>query len=174
MSGRPGVFLDTGALFSAVYSATSGPRTILRLGEAGAIDLWVGPWVLRETEAVMEQKLPASKAYFAVLLDRSGIRVTTEANEELLAAARAIVSYLPEAQIVAEALTAGVDYFVSFDREHLLGNPHTEGLSFPMGTAGDFLAWYRQRLIESDDWPSIGRKEAHMRLPPLDPAPRSR
>ena len=151
MRSRPRVFLDTGALFSAVASATGGPLMILKLGEAGAIDLWVGPRVLREAEAVMEPKRPASKAYFAVLLDRSGIRVTREASEELLAAARAVVSYVPDAEIVAEALTAGVDYLVSCDREHLLGNPHTEGLFFPMGTAWDFLAWYRQRLIESDD-----------------------
>jgi len=39
-----------------------------------------------------------------------------------------------------------VDYFVSFDREHLLGNPQVERLPFPMGTAGDFLAWYRAKL----------------------------
>jgi len=148
---KPRVFLDTSALFSAMYSETGGARMILKLGEARAIDLWVGPWALRETEAVIERKAPTSKAYFALLLDRSGIRVGREANEAHLAVARTIVSYLPDAQIVAEALAADVDYFVSFDREHLLGNPHTEELSFPMGTAGDFLAWYRQRLIESDD-----------------------
>lgn len=43
-----------------------------------------------------------------------------------------------------------VDYFVSFDRKHLVGNPRAEALSFPIGTAGDFLAWYRERLIENE------------------------
>jgi predicted nucleic acid-binding protein len=141
-----GVFLDTSALFSAVHSETGGARLILKLGEAGAIQLWVGPWVLREAESVIERKSPKSKAYFALLLDRSNIKVGEEAGEEGLEVALAVVDYLPDAQVVAEALEAGIDYFVSFDRKHMIENPRVEGLPFPVGTAGDFLAWYRGRL----------------------------
>ena len=53
--------------------------------------------------------------------------------------------------MVAEALALGVDYFVSFDREHLVGNPRVGELPFPIGTAGDFLAWYREQLMEEED-----------------------
>ena len=56
------------------------------------------------------------------------------------------IDYLPDAQVVAEALTIGADYFVSFDRKHLIGNPQTVGLPFPLGTPGDFLECYRSRL----------------------------
>ena len=149
MPGEIRVFLDTSALFSGVHSETGGARLILKLGEAGAIQLWIGPWVLQESEAVIEQKSPESKAYFALLLDRACINVAQGAGDEALKRALAVINYLPDAQVVAEALEVGVDYFVSFDREHLVGNPCADELPFPLGTAGDFLAWYRGRLTHT-------------------------
>jgi len=142
------VFLDTSVLFAAVHSETGGARLILKLGEAGAVSLWVGPWILKEAEGVLDRRSPGSKTYFAVLLDRSRVQVGGEADESALHQARAVIDHLPDAQVVAEALTLGADYFVSFDREHLVGNPRVGELPFPIGTAGDFLEWYRARLIE--------------------------
>ena len=138
------VFLDTSALISAVFSDTGGSRLILQLGEAQVISLWVGPHVLQEAEAVIERKSPRSKGYFALLLERSQIQVSTAPNHATLEYANALISYLPDAQVVAEALTIEADYFVSFDRQHLVYNPETKALPFPVGTAGDFLAWYRK------------------------------
>lgn len=140
------VFLDTSALFAAVHSETGGARLILKLGEAGALQLWVGPWVLREADGVIERKSPKSKAYFAMLLDRSQVQVGEEAGEDALEKALEVVDYLPDAQVVAEAVTVGVDYLVSFDRDHLVKNPRGEKLPFIMGTARYFLAWYRARI----------------------------
>jgi hypothetical protein len=121
------------------------------LGEAGAIQLWVGPWVLREADAVLDRKSPDSKALFAVLLDRARVRVGPDAERDALEAATAAIAYLPDAQVVAEALTVGAGYFVSLDRAHLVGNPSADRLSFPMGTPGDFLAWFRAWLTERGD-----------------------
>jgi hypothetical protein len=121
------------------------------LGEAGAIQLWVGPWVLREADAVLDRKSPDSKALFAVLLDRARVRVGPDAERDALEAATAAIAYLPDAQVVAEALTVGAGYFVSLDRAHLVGNPSADRLPFPMGTPGDFLAWFRAWLTERGD-----------------------
>ncbi|MBN1247239.1 MAG: type II toxin-antitoxin system VapC family toxin [Anaerolineae bacterium] len=151
MPNRFNVFLDTSVLFSAVYSAGGGARMILKLGEARAINLWVGPWVLREAEAVIERKAATSKALFAVLLDRSMVQVTREATPKEVTVARQTVPYPADAQILAEAIVSGADYFVSFDREHFLGNPDVHALSFRVGTAGDSLEWYRQQLTRNDD-----------------------
>jgi len=135
------IFLDSSALFAAVYSASGGSRQILRLGEVEALSLWIGPWVLREVEQVIKRKSPSSLPSFALLLDRSNIKIGPEADEEALKMALSVIDYLPDAQIVAEALMLDVDYFVSFDREHLVGNPKTVDLPFHIGTAGDCLAW---------------------------------
>jgi len=148
VAAKPKVFLDTSVLFSAVHSETGGARLILKLGEAEAVSLWVGPWVLREAEGVLNRKSPKSKSYFALLLDRSKVQVGEEADETALREAQAAIAYLPDAQVVAEALAVGVDYFVSFDRTHLVGNPRAATLPFPIGTAGDFLKWYKTWLIE--------------------------
>ena len=144
-------FLDTSVLFAAVHSETGGARLILKLGEVNAVELWIGPCVLQEADGVIDRKSPSSKAYFALLLDRSRVRVGPEATEDALQTATTTFTYLPDAQVVAEALTVGVDYFVSLDRAHLLGNPRADQLPFPMGTPGDFLAWFRARLADRGD-----------------------
>jgi len=139
------VFLDTSALFAAVYSDTGGARLILKLGEAGALSLWIGPWVLKESENVIRRKSPKSLAYFAILLDGANIQIGPEADDDALSEALSVIDYAPDAQVVAEALMLDVDYLVSFDREHLVGNPGLDKLPFLVGTAGDCLAWCRER-----------------------------
>lgn len=141
------VFLESSVLFAAVHSESGGARLILKLGEAGAIALWVGPYVLQETDAVLDRKSPGSKARFALLLDRARVRVGPPSDAVALAQATAVIDYLPDAQILAEALASGVDYLVSLDRQHFVGNPRAASLPFPIGTPGDFLAWYRRRLV---------------------------
>jgi predicted nucleic acid-binding protein len=141
-------FLDSSVLFSEVWSESGGSRLILKLGEAGAVGLWVGPSVLREAEAVLKRKSPGSRPHMALLLDRAQVQVGPDAGTETLAQARSAVDYVPDAQVLAEALEIGVDYFVSLDQKHLVGNPRTGRLPFTVGTPGDFIAWYRQQLGE--------------------------
>ncbi|RME50347.1 MAG: hypothetical protein D6796_03115 [Caldilineae bacterium] len=57
----------------------------MKLGEAEAVSLWVGPWVLREAERVLNRKSPKSKGYFALLLDRSKVQVGKEPMKLLCA-----------------------------------------------------------------------------------------
>ena len=151
MTARPRVFLDASALVSAVLSGTGAARLILKLGEAGVLSFWIGPWVLSEVEALLDRKSPGSKGLFALLLDRSGIQIAADPDAVKLKQARSAIEYLPDAQVVAEALTVGAAYFVSFDRMHLVGNPKAGGLPFQMGTAGDFLSWYRHRLAQQTE-----------------------
>lgn len=151
MRSEARIFLDTSVLFAAAHSMSGGARLILKLGEAGAVSLWIGPWVLREAEAVLSLESPLSKPYFALLLDRAQVQVGPEADAHALQQACRVIDYLPDAQMLAEALTVGVDYLVSLDRKHLVRNARSGELSFPIGTPGDFLAWYRARLAERLD-----------------------
>jgi hypothetical protein len=52
---------------------------------------------------------------------------------------------------VAEALAANAGYLVSLDRTHLVGNPRASELPFPIGTPGDFLAWYYEHLLQNTE-----------------------
>lgn len=149
MAARVRVFLDTSVLFAAVISRTGGSRLILKLGEAGAVRLWVGQQVLQEADRVLARKAPGSQALFALLLDRAQVSVGPEPHETALVQSKAAVDYPPDAHVLAEALAAEVDYLVSLDRKHLVGNPRASALPFPVGTPGDFLAWFRDRLTSS-------------------------
>lgn len=150
MDAETRVFLDTSVLFAAVWSESGGSRLILKLGEAGAVSLWVGPTVLREAEAVLKRRSPESRPHMALLLDRAQVQVGPEAGKETVAQALSAVGYVPDAQVLAEALEIGLEYFVSLDQKHLVGNPRMDSLPVTVGTPGDFLDWYRQRLTESE------------------------
>ena len=150
MDAETRVFLDTSVLFAAVWSESGGSRLILKLGEAGAVSLWVGPWVLREADAVLTLKSEESRPHLALLLDRAQVQVGREAGAEALAQAVSVVDYLPDAQVLGEALEIGVEYLVSLDRKHLVGNPRGRDLPFVVGTPGEFLRWYRQHIVEAE------------------------
>lgn len=142
------VFLDTSALFAAVLSATGGARAILKLSEAGAIQVWVGPAVLQEADAVFRRKSPDLLPLLAALLHQAQVQVGPMANVEQQARAAAVVDYAPDSRVVAEALASQADYLVTHDQEHLLRNPRLSDLPCLVGAPGDCLAWLRQRWAE--------------------------
>jgi predicted nucleic acid-binding protein len=138
------VFLDTSVLFAAVLSPTGGARAILKLGESGAIQVWVGPAVLREADEVFRRKAPDLLPLLAGLLHQAQAKVGPAASEEQQATAAAVVDYAPDARIVAEALACQANYLVTHDQEHLLRNPRLAALPGKVGSPGDCLAWLRQ------------------------------
>ncbi len=73
MEAKLKVFLDT-----SVQSATGGARLILKLGEAEAVSLWVGPWVLEEAKEVVGRKSPKSREEIQSKFDFRSGRVTNE------------------------------------------------------------------------------------------------
>jgi predicted nucleic acid-binding protein len=146
MTDKVRAFLDTNVLFAAVLSATGGARMILKLGEAGAVRLWVGSQVLREADRVLTRKSPENKALFVLLVERAGVNVGPEPDAARLAQAGELVAYAPDARILAEALATEVDYLVTLDRLHFVDNPDPAELPFMIGTPGDFLAWLREQM----------------------------
>ena len=148
MAARVRAFLDTSALFAAVWSDQGGARMILKLGEAGAVALLVSPQVIKEAEGALKRKAPEALPLLAILLDRGGVTVEGAAPHKSAAALSSVIGHPGDAQIVADALQAKADYLITLDREHLLGNGRLAGeVQLPIGTPGDFLAWFRGRLL---------------------------
>ncbi len=146
MSRRPEVFFDTSVLVAAILSSTGGARLLLKLGEAGAIRVVVGPRVLAELDGVLVRKAPDARLTVALLLDAARVAVGPEADDRHQAAATAWISYAPDAQVLAEALAADVDYFVTLDRAHFLDNEALAAAPFRVGTPGACIAWLREQL----------------------------
>ena len=141
------VFLDTSALFAGIWSAEGGARMILKLGEARAVRVLVSPEVLAEAENVLRRKAPDALGLLALLLDRSGVETVRLPSSDAVQECLALTGYLADARILAAAKMATVDYFVTLDREHFLKNDELKrSMPFPVGTPGDFLAWYRGRI----------------------------
>lgn len=145
------VFLDTSVLFAPLLSPSGGSRVLLKLGEAALLSLWVGTRGLRELEDVVRRKAPDSLPLATLLLDQAGVTVGPEPNPSLVDLARTVVDYAPDAWILAEALAAHADFFVTLDREHFLENSRLATLPFTSGTPGDCLAWIRQRIEDPAD-----------------------
>jgi predicted nucleic acid-binding protein len=139
MPRSPRIFLDTSVIFAAVLSTIGGARQVFRLGEAGVLQLIVGPNVLRECEDVVRRKAPETLPLLAILLERGKIEIAQEHTQEQLANARTLVSYDPDAYVLAEAIGSRPDWFITHDKTHFLENKPAANLNFQIGTPGDLL-----------------------------------
>ena len=133
------VFLDTSVIFAAVLSEHGGARKLFRLGEAGILQLVVGPNVLRECDEVVRRKAPTSLPTLATLLDIGRIETSSTPPRELVEQTYAIVRYKPDAHVLAEAIYAEPEWFITHDKAHFLKINQDSRLSFRIGTPGDLI-----------------------------------
>jgi len=145
------LFLDASGLFAGIWSETGGGRAILKLGEARAIQIVTSPEVLQEVDSAFREKSPELLAKLTLLIDAANLELTGSAAPAFRKKAKELITYPPDAEILAAAISANVDYFVTLDKKHFLSNKKLKNsLLFETGTPGDFLAWYRLRFTESD------------------------
>jgi predicted nucleic acid-binding protein len=143
------VFLDASALVSAVWSETGGARHIMQLGEDAAVVVLVSSQVLRETDNAFRRKKPAALPLVSLLLERCYAETVPDPPSDTIEQSQRLTGYAPDAHVLAAAWTAGIEYFVTLDREHFLDNVLLRSaVPFLVGTPGDFIAWYRDRLRE--------------------------
>lgn len=136
---RLSVFIDTSVIFAAVLPPTGGDCKVFELGEAGVLNLMVGPSVLREAETVVLRKAPTTLPILAQLLDTVRVEVTGVPTQAQMDAAREIVQYPPDSLVLAEAMRANPDWFITHDKAHSLNEKQEMNLSFQIGTPGDML-----------------------------------
>lgn len=143
------VFLDTSVIFAAVLSKTGGARKLFHLGEAGVLNLIVGPPILHEADEVVRRKASASLPILAQLLSLGHVETSLDSTLEQLELARACVQYFPDAHVLAEAIQANPDWFVTHDKEHFLQMEGESELSFRIGTPGDLLQSIKDDFVSS-------------------------
>ena len=141
---NPRVFLDTSVVFAAVLSPTGGARKLFLLAEAGVLKLVVGPAVLKECEEVIRRKAPGSASRLAQLLAEAQTETSAPPSKQQIKTAQSYVRYPPDAHVLAEAIHAKPDWFVTHDKEHFLKSRSKIKLAFEIGTPGDLI----QRLKE--------------------------
>lgn len=145
----PRLFLDSSVLFAAIFSATGGARELLRLSSEGLLHLLVSQDVLAESEQNLRAKAPNRLADLVGALALAGVEITDPPDVTTVQQCQRLVNYPNDAVVLAAAVAAGVDYFVTLDRQHFLDNAALRAaVPFPLGTPGDCLAWFRERLAQ--------------------------
>ena len=114
----PRVFLDTNVIISGLHSRDGAPAQILHLHSTGAIRAVVSQLVLEEAVRVARAKLPAIQHRLRDWLFAATPEVAAEPRDNDVVEVAAVVNF-DDAPIVAAALAAGVDYFVTGDRRLL-------------------------------------------------------
>src|SRR3990172_9060242 len=117
----PRIFLDTSAIIAAVMSPSGGAGLLFHLAQAGTIRLVVGKGILLETEEVLERKAPYLIGLFDQLFAEANIETVREPTANHLEKAKSLIEYVPDANVLAQAISTNPDWLVSHDREHFIG-----------------------------------------------------
>jgi predicted nucleic acid-binding protein len=143
------IFLDTSVIFAAVLSESGGARALFRLGEAKVLQLIVGSTVLRECEQVVRRKAPDSLPTLAYLLELGMVEITTRSSNDFIEGAKAIVAYGPDAYVLAEAVAAEPDWFITHDKAHFLKAELGTNFTIRIGTPGDLIQALEDEFTQS-------------------------
>jgi hypothetical protein len=87
----------------------------------------------------VRRKAPASLPTLAYLLELGRVEIGTESPDEFIERAQAIVAYEPDAYVLAEAMAAEPDWFITHDKTHFLKASPGPGLPIRIGTEGDLI-----------------------------------
>lgn len=147
---KPRVFLDTGALFAAILAPESGARAVLRMGEAGLISLWIGRTTLQEADRILRRKAPETRLDLARLLEAANAQVAPQPNVAALARVASVPADVRARYVLAEALAAEANYFVTLTPQHYRQGGPADALPLRLGTPADFLQTLRAELGQGE------------------------
>jgi hypothetical protein len=109
--------------------------------------LCIGPNLLRECEVVVQRKAPTTLPTLAKLLNTGKVETCSPPTEDLILPAQSIVGYEPDAFVLAEAIGAEPDWFVTHDKEYFLKESVVPSLSIHVGTPGYLIQSIKDDFI---------------------------
>ena len=144
---QPKVFLDTSTILAGIRSITGGSRAILKLGEESHVRLFISQDVLAELDDNIREVAPNQLINVAALLEVSGVEIVEPPDITTVQMCNQFLQYGDDAVVLAAAIVAQVDYFITLDRQHLLGNRLIPSLiQVAIVSPADFLARFRTQL----------------------------
>ncbi|MFZ5820663.1 MAG: PIN domain-containing protein [Chloroflexota bacterium] len=140
------IFFDSSALIAGAISAKGAARALLQLAEAGKIELVINEQVILETERGLARKSPRNLPDFRMLIKVARPLIVKEFPEDVIRCIY-MISDPTDAPILAAAIKARVDFLVTHNRRHFLDDPKVaEKSGLQIGTPGDALAWFKEKL----------------------------
>lgn len=139
------VFLDTSALIAGIVSETGAAREVLRLCEAGVVEVCVSKQVLIEADRTFSEKLPCLVSDYRNMMRRMApILLDDPSRKEVLRAERVIHS--KDAPILAAAINGEVDFLITWNTRHFHQSSVVKSVRFRIATPGEFLEEFRRSL----------------------------
>ncbi len=114
------VFLDSNVIFSGLYSLKEAPGVILERFIEGRISVVISQQVLEEVVRTIKEKLPDGLPALRRLLTGVPLEIQTDPSSEQIEKLAGKLQFA-DAAILAAAINAGVDYFITGD-SHFLEN----------------------------------------------------
>jgi predicted nucleic acid-binding protein len=148
MAHRPWrAFLDTSALIAGLLFPTGSADEVLRLFEVGVVNLVLSRQVLVEADRNLTAKLPALLDAYHDFLARLTPHVVEDPDREAVTRAMQVIHHA-DAPILAAAVTAQVDYLITWNTRHFQKKTVRTFVSFPIVTPAEFLTAFRRALLE--------------------------
>lgn len=139
------MFLDTGALIAGIISKTGAALEVMRLCEAGGVDVFLSRQVLVEADRNISEKLPALVSDYRYLMRQMGpVLLDDPSRKEVEQAARLIHS--KDAPILAAAIKGQVDGLITWNTRHFHQSSVMKAVNFKILTPGEFLEEFRRSL----------------------------
>jgi putative PIN family toxin of toxin-antitoxin system len=135
---NPRVFLDTNVIFSALYSAKGAPNEILSAFIRGEITVIISRQVLEELVRNISEKLPAVLPVLKAMLVNAPPEITPDPSLEEIKQWEEKLA-LGDAMVLAAAVSAKVDYFITGDNHFLASNDLKEKAGIDIITPAQFL-----------------------------------
>jgi predicted nucleic acid-binding protein len=122
---RVKLFWDSSGLISAIMSTheNSSGRILLKLGEAGVVDMRVSREVLGDCDRVLRRINPERLKQLAVLLHQANFATTLDPEKETVERCIEMTGYRLDACVLAAAIECDADLFLTHDGKHFLQNP---------------------------------------------------
>jgi putative PIN family toxin of toxin-antitoxin system len=114
------VFLDTNVIFSGLYSSRGAPAAILERFIEGRISVVISQQVLEELVRTIKEKLPEGLPALRKLLTGGPPEIQADPSSEQIEKLTGKLQFA-DAAILAAAINAKVDYFITGD-SHFLEN----------------------------------------------------
>ncbi len=138
---RPDVFVDISAL---ILSAVGGARVLFALGEARAIQLWCSQDVLGELDSVLRKKNSDQLPLMSAWLAQVRFELVQPPSKRSVRRLQRLVRHSKDAVVLAAAMDADMDYFVTLDSKLMFSADLLRALPFPLGPPANCLEWFRE------------------------------
>lgn len=141
------VFLDTSALIAGLLSPTGSAHEVLRLCEAGVVELILSRQVLVEADRNLTAKLPGLLDAYQLFLRQLSPHIVEDPNPDAVKEAARVI-HRHDAPILVAAMNAQVDFLVTWNTRHFHKPAVRVFAGFPVVTPAEFLTEFRRSLFE--------------------------